>query len=174
MEESFGFNVPGRVGFHNARKDFLRGLYQALGPASLLSFKAIHVDRQLGSAFDLRKIEKLPALELCSIGKIGVFGERIVLPTAGLINSCTAPYARSAVEIEKSAAAGARAMLDDEVAVEEDGFDLCEERVVAVEVRPARLNHADFGSVCGIDEIRNRAAQKISLGNKVPVEESNE
>src|SRR5579859_3754305 len=174
MEESFGFDVPERVGFHYAWEDFLRSLHQAFGPASLLRFETVHIDRQLGSAFDLRKIEKLPALELRAIGKIRVFGERVVLPAAGFLDCLAAPDAGGAIEIEKSAAAGARAVLDDEVAVEEDRFHLGEERVIAVEVGPASLDHSDFGAVGGIDEIRNGAAKKVRSGNEVCVEDGDE
>ena len=57
--------------------------------------------------------------------------------------ACAAPHACGAVEVEVDAGAGAAAVLEDEVAVEEDGLDLREEAVVAVEVRPAGLHHAD-------------------------------
>src|SRR5271167_645762 len=146
MKESFSFDVPRRVGSHNARKNLFCGLHQAFSPASLLRFEAVHVDGQFRSAFDLREIEKLPALELRAIGKIGIFGERVVLPAAGFFDGCTAPDACGAVEIEKSAATRARTMLDDEMAVEKNRFNLRKERVIAVEVGPARLHHADLGT----------------------------
>src|SRR5260370_20774808 len=65
-------------------------------------------------------------------------------------------------------------MLDNEVAVEKNGFDIGQERVVAVEIRPARLHHADFAAAIVIHEIRNRAAEKIRLGQKTGIEDSNE
>jgi hypothetical protein len=70
-----------------------------------------------------------------------------VLPAAGVGDRFAAPHAGRAVEVEEVSAAGAGAVLQDEVAVEEDGFDLGEQAVVAVEVRPAGLDHADGGSV---------------------------
>src|SRR4029077_4176620 len=81
-----------------------------------------------------------------------------------------APDACGAIEIEKSAAAGAGAVFDDEMAVEQDGFDLREERVIAIEVSPTSLRHADFG----ILEIRNGAADAIGFGDEVGVEDGDE
>src|SRR5260370_33741861 len=174
MEESFSFDLPGRVGFHHAREDFFRGWHQALGPAGLLGFEAVHIDGYFGSGFDLREIEKLPAFELRAVGKIGVFRKGAVLPTAGFFDGLAAPNTCGAVEIEKSAAAGTRTVLDDEVAVEQDGFHLSEERIIAVEVSPARLHHTDLGAAAGIDEIWNGAAEEIRFGDKVGVKDGDE
>ena len=80
------FDVPGHVRRENSGQDFLGGLHQALGPARLLRFEAVHIDGQLGSALDVGKIQKFPAVELRAIGKIGVFGERVVLPAAGVFD----------------------------------------------------------------------------------------
>ena len=60
-------------------------------------------------------------------------------------------------------------MFDDEVAVEQNRFDLSEEGIVAIEVGPARLRHADFW----ILEIRDRTAKKIRFGNEVGIKDSN-
>src|SRR5579863_7888612 len=69
-------------------------------------------------------------------------------------------------------------MLYDEVAVEQDGFDLREERVVAVEVSPSCLDHADLGVVVRAigrrDEIGDGAAKEIGFGDKVSVENGDE
>src|SRR5438128_2843470 len=53
MEEGFGLDVPGRVGFENFRKNLFSRLHQAFGPARLLGFKAVHVHRKFGSALDV-------------------------------------------------------------------------------------------------------------------------
>ena len=90
-----------------------------------------------------------------------------MLPAAGGIDGGAAPDAGGAVEIKKGAATGAGAVFDHEVAVEQNGFDLREQRVVAVQIGPAGLRHAD----CRILEIGNGAAQKIGFGNKVGVED---
>src|SRR5207249_11751498 len=171
VEKGFGFDVPGRSRLPNFRQDFLGGLHEALGPARLLGFEAVHIHGKFGSAFDLRKIEKLPSLELRAIGKICVFGERVVLPAASVVNGFAAPHAGRAVEIEEGAASRTGAMLDDKVAVEKNGFDVGEQGIVAVEIGPARLHHADVAATVGVHEIGNRAAKKIGLGKKVGVED---
>src|SRR5262249_48202108 len=92
------------------------------------------------------------------------------LPAAGFSDRLAAPDSSGAIEIEEGAASGASAMLDDKVAIEQYGFDLCEQRVVAVEIGPASLHHADRR----ILEVRNRAAEEIGFGEKVSVEDTNE
>src|SRR5207245_10223288 len=142
-------------------QDFFCGLHEALGPARLLGFEAVHVHGKLGSALDLRKIEKLPALELRAIGKIGVFGKRVVLPAAGVVNGFAAPHTGCAVEIEEGAASRTRAVLDDKVAVEKNGFDVRQQGIVAVEIRPARLHHANVAATGGEHQIENRPPETI-------------
>src|SRR5258708_18172457 len=105
---------------------------------------------------------------------MGALGGGIVSPSAGLVNGFAAPHGGSAVEIEESASAGTRAVLDDEVAVEKNRFHVGQQRVVAVEIRPACLRHADLAAAIGIHEIRNSAAKKIWFGEKVGVEDGHE
>ncbi len=94
-----------------------------------------------------------------------------MLPAAGFVNGLAAPNAGGAIEVEESAAAGTRAMLDDEMAIEEDGFDIGQQRVVAVQISPASLHHANLAASLGIHEIRNRAAKKIGFGEEIGVED---
>ena len=105
MEKRFGLHRRRHVGAHHARQNFLGRLHQALGPARLLRLEGVHFHGQLGGAFDLRQVEKFPAAQLRAVGKIGVFGERVVLPAAGFVDGRAAPDARRAVEIEKQPAA---------------------------------------------------------------------
>ncbi len=93
-----------------------------------------------------------------------------MLPAAGIVDGGAAPEAGGAVEIEEDAAAGARAVLDDEMAVEQNAFDLGERRVVAVEVGPARLEHGQLG----VHEIGDSAAEKIGAGDEIGVEDGDE
>src|SRR5439155_12221394 len=158
MEKGFGFDVPGRSRLPNFGKDFFRRLHKTLCPARLLGFEAVHVHGKLGSAFDLREVEKLPALELRAIGKIRVFSERVVLPAASVVNGFAAPHAGRAIEVEESAAARTGAMLDDKVTVEKNGFDVGEQGIVAVEVCPPSLHHANVAATVGVHEIGNGAA----------------
>src|SRR5205814_648894 len=162
MKESFGFDVPWHVRTKNLRQNFFCGLHQALGPAGLLGFEAVHVDRKLAGAFNVWQVEKFPAFELRAIREVSVFGKGVVLPAAGGINCSATPDTGSTVEIKKSATAGTGAVLDDEMAVQKNGFDLRQERVIAIEIGPARLRHADFG----ILKIRNGPAEEIGFGDE--------
>ncbi len=61
-------------------------------------------------------------------------------------------------------------MLDREVAVEQDRFDLGEHRVVAVHVAPARLHHRELR----LGEIGHRAAQEVGRRDEIGVEDGDE
>src|SRR5215475_6518248 len=174
MEKGFCFDMPGRVGFENFGKDFLGGLHQDFGPARLLGFEAVHIHGKFGSALDVGEVEEFPAAKLCSVGKIGVLGERVVFPAACSFDSSTAPYPGSAIEVKERAAARARAVFDDEMAVEQNRFDLSKERIVAIEIGPPRLDHADVFAFGRIEEIGNRAAEKVGFRDEVRVEDSDE
>jgi len=93
-----------------------------------------------------------------------------VLPAAGVGDCLPAPHAGGAVEVEEVAGTGACAVLQDEVAVEEDRFDLGEQAVVAVEMRPAGLHHADFGLVEVVDDVH----QPIGRGDEICVEDGDQ
>ncbi len=141
---------------------------------SRIGFEAVHVHGELGSALDMREVEKLPAFELRAIRKVGVFGERVVLPAAGIVNGFAAPHAGGAIEVEERAAAGAGSVLDDEMAVKKNRFHVGQQGIVAIKVRPARLHHADLATAFRIHEVRNRAAKKIRFGQEVGVENGDE
>src|SRR5438445_759468 len=78
VKKGFSFDVPGCIRAENLRKNFFCCLHQALGPARLLRFEAIHIDGKFAGTFHVREIEKFPAFELRAIGKIGVFGQGVV------------------------------------------------------------------------------------------------
>jgi hypothetical protein len=61
-------------------------------------------------------------------------------------------------------------VLQDEVAVEEDGLDLGEHGVVAVEMRPAGLDHADVG-LC---EVMDDAHEPVGGRDEIGVEDGDE
>ena len=67
-----------------------------------------------------------------------------MLPATAVFNGLAPPHARRAVEVEKDVAARAASMLQDEMPVQQNGLYFREERVVAVQVRPAGLRHADL------------------------------
>src|SRR5207247_8693848 len=107
---------------------------------------------------DVRSIEKLRACGGRAMGKFRLFGERGVLAAASGVDGFAPPHAGRAIEVEESAAARTGAMLDDKVAVEKNGFDVGEQGIVAVEVCPPSLHHANVAATVGVHEIGNGAA----------------
>ena len=136
----------------------------------MLRFETVHVDGQLGSALDVRQIQKFPSKELRSVRKVRVFGERVVLPAAGVVDGLAAPDARGSVEIEKCTASRTATMLHDKVPIKQNCLHLRQQRVIAVEVGPPRLHHPDFPVL----KVGNRAPQKVGLREKVRVENGHE
>src|SRR6185436_19747886 len=92
----------------------------------------------------IRQEHEPPAFQLRAVAEIEIFGERIVLPAARVIDRLAPPHAGGAVEIEEAAGAIAAAMLQDEVGVQQNRLNLGQQRVVAIEVTPARLHHPDL------------------------------
>ena len=60
-------------------------------------------------------------------------------------------------------------MLHHKVSVQQNRFHLCQQRVIAIQVSPARLHHPDSR----ILKVWNRAPQKIALRDKIRVENPN-
>src|ERR1700683_1898571 len=58
-------------------------------------------------------------------------------------------------------------MLDDEVSVQQNGFDFRERGIIAIDIAPARLHHGELF----VREIGHRAAQKIRGRNKIRIED---
>src|SRR5260370_40343981 len=65
-------------------------------------------------------------------------------------------------------------MFNDEMAVQQNGFDASEQGIVGVQIGPACLHHADFFAAVAIHEIRNGAAKKIGLRDEVGVKDGDE
>ena len=84
--------------------------------------------------------------------------------------ACAPPDAGRAVEVEEPAGAIAAAVLEDEMAVEQDGLDSGEQRIVAVDMAPARLDHPD----AGIGEMRHQPRQEVGGRDEVGVEDRDE
>ena len=80
------------------------------------------------------------------------------------VDGGAAPHAGGAVEIEESAAAGATAVFDDKMAIEQNRFHSSEQGIIGIEIRPARLHHANVFAAAGSEKIGNRTAQKIAGG----------
>ena len=61
-------------------------------------------------------------------------------------------------------------MLDDEVGIEVDRLQAGKQRVIAVEISPTGLDHADSL----VAEIRQHATQELRFGNEICVEDRDE
>ena len=116
------------------------------------------------------QVAKLPALELGAVAQVRVLGEGVVLPAAGLLDGAAAPHAGGAVEVEEDAGARAAAVLQHEMAIEQDGFDLSEKAVVAIEVRPACLHHAD----ARLGKVVHHLHEPVGRRHEVSVEDGDE
>src|SRR5271156_4125461 len=90
-----------------------------------------------------------------------------MLPAASFVDCRTPPDSGSSIEIKKNPAARASGMLQHEVAVQQNGFHLREKRIVAIDVRPARLHHADLR----VSKVMDGARQKIFRRSEVCVED---
>ena len=133
----------------------------------LLALEGVHLDRQFRRGDVTRQEHEAPAAQLRAVAEVEVFGQRVVLPAAAVVDGVTPPDAGGAVEVEEAAAAVAAAVLEHEVGVEQDGLDLREQRVVFVQVSPARLHHADLG----VGEVVHRRHQEVGLRDEVGVED---
>ncbi len=94
-----------------------------------------------------------------------------MLPAACIGDRRASPHAGSAVEVEEAASAVSPAVLEDEMRVEEDRLDPREQRVVAVEVTPARLDHSHFRVAL---EVAERPQEEIFRRDEIGVENRNE
>ena len=168
VEEGLGLDRPRqRPRPQDAGQQLDAGLGAALGPAVGLLLEADHLRRQLGRGRVLGQVDELPALELGPVAQVQVFGQRVVLPAAGVVDRGAAPDAGGAVEVHEPAAAVAGRVLDDEVAVEEDRLALGQQAGVAVEVVPADLDHADLG----VGEVVDHVVEDVDRRDEVGVED---
>ena len=87
----FSFDWKWQFAAPNPRQKFFAGLDRALGPAMLLRFEAVHVDRQLRRRDNVGKENKFPTRELSAIAQIKVFTKCVVLPTASLFDARLTP-----------------------------------------------------------------------------------
>ena len=137
----------------------------------LLRLEGVHLHRHFGRRDDVRHEDEAPAVELRAVAEVEIFGERVVLPAAGVGDGRAAPDAGGAVEVEEPPGAVAAAVLEHEVTVEQNRLDLRQQRVVVVDVAPARLHHADSGiAKCGMSRVRKsgggmKSASKIATNS---------
>ena len=154
----------------DAGEQFFAGLDGAFRPAMLLRFKTIHVDGQFGRRHDIGQENELPARELRAVAEVEILGQGVMLPATRLGNARFTPEAGGAVKIEEAAAPAARDLLEEKVAVEKHRLHPGEERVAAIDVAPAGLDHPDLR----VGEKMNGRFEQLGLRDKVGVEDANE
>src|SRR5438132_2221489 len=93
-----------------------------------------------------------------------------MLPYASGFDRHAAPDAGGSVEVEKAAGVVTPAVLNHEVAVQNDGLHLRQERILAIDVTPSRLHHADLR----IAEIVHNIFEKVRRGNEIRVKDSDQ
>ena len=70
MRRGLELDRQGQRAAPDAREQFFAGLDRPFGPAMLLRFEAVHVDRQFCRRHDIVEENKLPAFELRAIAEI--------------------------------------------------------------------------------------------------------
>ena len=74
------------------------------------------------------------------------------------------------LKLKNSPLRDSRSMFQNEMPIKQDGLNLREHAVVAIQVCPARLHHADFR----LREVVNHSHQPVGRRNKVSIEDGNE
>src|SRR4051794_14037918 len=89
------------------------------------------------------------------------------MPAARIVDRRPAPHTSRAVEIEESPREIAPTVLDDKMAIKQDGLHLRQVRVMLVDPRPAALHHGDFGVGKMMDHLMKdkRRRYKIRIKN---------
>ena len=127
MIPRFELHPERHIGAQHSRQNLLRGLDQALCPACLLRLERRHLNRKFGRAFHVLQIFELPALELATVGEVGVLSERVVLPSSRILNRLPPPHTRGAVKVEEHMTARASAVFENEMPVQQDCFNIRKE-----------------------------------------------
>ena len=99
--------MEGLIALKDSRQDFPASLNQSFCPARLLGLECGHFNRQFGGALNVLQVYEFPSFELGAVGKVRIFGQRVVLPSTGFFDGAAPPYTGSSVEIEKHIAASA-------------------------------------------------------------------
>ena len=170
MEEGLDLDFPRQLASENSRKQFDGGLNQSFRPSSLLALERIHLNRKLGGTNDVRQVKELPSGHLGAIAEIGVFSQRIVLPSSSAFNCGAPPNACRAVEIEEPPGEMPSAVFDDEVAIENYRLHLRQQRIFAIDVAPTHLNHSDLR----IAEIIDNVFQEVRRRNEIRIEDGDQ
>ena len=170
VEPAFGLGVEALLAQQDGLHHLADHLGVALGPPVLLALEGVHFHGQFGRHHHVLQVDPPPALELGPVAQVRVLGDGVVLPAARVGDGAHPPHAGGAGEIEEGVGPVPGGVLEDEMAVQEDGLDLGQEGEVPVQVVPAALDEGDPG----IGEMGHRLAQEVPGGQEVGVEHGHE
>ena len=170
MKKRLCLDAKRQIGTQNRRQYLPAGLDRSFGPAVLLRLEGVHLDGHFSWRDQVREKDELPPAQLSAIAQIQILGQRVVLPAAGIRNRRPSPDPCRAIEIEEETGPIAAAVLEHEVAVQQDRLNLGEERVVLVDVSPACLHHRHLG----IGEELHGALQEVGGRDEIGVENRHE
>src|SRR5580704_2906642 len=125
---------------------------------------------QLGRTIDPRQIDELPAPELGPVAEVRIFGKRIVLPAAGVVDHLAPQHPGCSVEIEEVTGSRSGAVLQNEVPVEKQALHFRQEVKIAIQIAPARLHD----SHAGVGKVVDCTGQKIHWRDEIRIEYSYE
>ncbi len=147
---------PGPVAPEKPGQELARGLDPSLGPAPLLHLQGARTGRDLGGDTDVVEEDEAPPRHLGPVAQVEILGQGVGFPPAGLVQTRPTPDPGGAVEVEEAVGGVAAALLEEEVAVEEERLGPGEPALLLVQVVPAGLNHSH---------------RRIPKGGQEPVEE---
>ena len=90
-----------------------------------------------------------------------------MLPATCILDHLAPQHTGRAVEVKEKSSAEARAVLEDEMPVQQHRLDFRQQVVMAIQVGPPRLHYSDIR----IAEIVDRALEEILRRNEVGIED---
>src|SRR4051812_29278567 len=90
------------------------------------------------------KKNEFPSHKLRAVTEIEILGQRIMLPATGLFDAGTPPKTSCSVKIKEPAASAPSGLLEQQMPVQKHRLNPGKERVPAVQMSPASLDHADI------------------------------
>ena len=124
-------------------QDLARSLDAALSPASLLHLQRLDRRRDFRRCRDVVEVREAPTSHLRSVAQIEILSERISVPPACFLETLSPPHARGTVEIEEAIAGMTTTLLEEEVPIQKKRLRLREPCLVAIQVVPPSLHHAN-------------------------------
>lgn len=166
MHDGLELDDGAEAAAEQAGKQLAGGLNTALGPAPLLHQKRGGCARKLGRDAHFVAQDETPSRHLGPVADVEILGQRVVVPSARVVERLPAPQPRRPVELEEPAATVPSPLLHQEVPVQQNRLRAGQPRFVFVEVLPAGLHHADPGIGHGREELFEEAW----LGKEIGVE----